>query len=66
MHRVAPESEFAAAPPTAPRAESVAADTPDSALLRLVRALAVQAAREAFAAVTRHAGTETDSSRAVS
>lgn len=59
MHRVAPEPEFAAAPPTAPRAEIVAADdTPDLALLRLVRALAVQAARDAFAAVTGH--TESD------
>jgi hypothetical protein len=63
--RRARKTEFAAAPATVPRAEIAAADdTPDLALLRLVRALAVQAAREAFAA--NPAETDAASSGAVS
>jgi len=67
MRRLAHETEFAAAPPTVPRAEIAAADdTPDLALFRLVRALGVQAAREAFAAAIKPAETDTASSGAAS
>jgi hypothetical protein len=61
--RRARETEFAAVP----GAEIAAADdTPDLALLRLVRALAVQAAREAFDAVINPAETDAASRGPVS